>query len=221
MIQNLSKIISVRSEFRCFLGDQQRGIHKLDTLARKYAWAAWGGANEVAELLALSRGNLLRTNDISLQLMSIMRSEVTHRIGMGKTSAYYDVSQTWATSQPSSGLKGALEDLERWKAPVEEGVRRACSVITTDPTRWARRVGLMNHVLLINHWLEQLDRDGGLDGAELAKMAALIREYHVGSVTAAVSHIREGVPSGGDLGFLAPLPVPRPSHRPEVQRGDA
>jgi hypothetical protein len=226
-----SKVLSVREQFRSFLDEQQRNIGKIRGLEQKYQWASWGGPADVAELLALSRGNLLRTNHISLELMSVVQPEAVARIGMGKTT-YYEVSQGWATQRAGAGLRGAIEDLERWKVPVEEGVRRACSVMAlharepVDPIRWSRRLGLLNHVALIDRWLVQLDEDGGLDGTELRNLASLIREYHVGAVAATTSHVRQGVPSSIELGFLKPVEKDRRAGRARsegkgVLHGDA
>ena len=49
----------------------------------------------------------------------------------------------------------------------------------------------MNHCLLLDAWLAQLDTTGGLDGPALRQLSALVREYYVGAVASVSTYMGE------------------------------
>ena len=194
-----SDVLVARTQFRLYVAEQHQGLSKLQGLMDKYAspWAAWGGAGDVADLLALSRGNMLRTNAISSDLMRVMPSETRARLGMGE-SAYFELAQSWATRTIPEGTAGVVRDLDAWKAPVSEGVRRACAVIgARDPVHWTRRVGVMNHEGVIDNWLAQLDTAGGMSGPSLRNLSAFVREFYVGAVASVATYMDSLAPGCG------------------------
>ena len=200
MAAEWSGVLIARAQFQQYVAEQHQSLRKLQALERKYSssWACWGNARDVGELLALSRANMLRTNSISADLMMVVPQEARTRLGTGE-SAYFEMAQSWSTRGLPEGTAAVVRDLELWKAPVAEGVRRACTVIgPRDPVRWTRRVGLMNHSVLIDGWLGQLDTTGGMGGSALCHLSAFIREFYIGAVASVSTYMNQLAPGCGE-----------------------